>query len=290
MSQMQKGKSAATFSITGTRIDSEEQLASHVNAFGWNSFLYYPEILSPKLPSLTRVKGASISKCSFKRTRISNIIFTNCSFSECLFLGTDFDNCEFINCTFTACNMYKAKLIECLIDPAQFSKNFDLETDSNIAIGWFHAMYRNSVATSQPTYARESLYLMRVAERSQILHEIRNSKNPITNCAKYLVSLAHAFVSGYGQKTWRILGTFTTLAIGAAAINYAFREEMFNDSQISLLDSIYFTCITISTVGFGDVTPKTEIGKIVVSCQALLGPLFFTMALTEVAGRIMRRD
>jgi Ion channel len=186
--------------------------------------------------------------------------------------------------------MYKAKLTECLIDPAQFRENFDLETDSNIAIGWFHAMYRNSVATSQPTYARESLYLMRVAERSQILHDIKKCKNRTTNSSKYLMSLAHACVSGYGQKTWRILATFATLSVAAATINYIFREEIFDGGQMSLLDSIYFTCITISTVGFGDVTPKTEIGKLAISFQALLGPLFFTMALTEIAGRIMRRD
>ncbi|MEN5395625.1 ion channel [Stenotrophomonas sp. TWI377] len=283
-------RSAANFNIEGRRLESEEALLSHIKDHGWKEFLYYPQEFDPSTPALRRIKEATIQRSSLSKTIVKGVSFTNCDFIDCLFIGTEFINCEFTDCSFTACNMYKAKASECLIDPEQFKNNFDLRSDSNIAIGWFHALYRNSLATSQPSYARNSLYRMRVAERNQIAREIRKNFS-LWKTVLYSQSMLHDAISGYGQKTWRILAAFSLLTSAAVLINFIFRNEIFGQGQVStFLQALYFTCVTVSTVGFGDVTPKTEIGRLVVSLEALLGPLFFTMALTEVAGRIMRRD
>jgi voltage-gated potassium channel len=39
----------------------------------------------------------------------------------------------------------------------------------------------------------------------------------------------------------------------------------------SLLDSFYFSVITLSTVGYGDFTPKTDVGKIFTVMYIFLG-------------------
>lgn len=45
-----------------------------------------------------------------------------------------------------------------------------------------------------------------------------------------------------------------------------------------LLNAIYFTVITITTVGFGDITPKTEIGKIITMLTLVIGILSLSFA------------
>jgi hypothetical protein len=55
---------------------------------------------------------------------------------------------------------------------------------------------------------------------------------------------------------------------------------------------LYFSFVVITTLGFGDLTPRTDIGRVIVSLEALLGQLFLvTVVAVLVAnmGRAARR-
>ena len=54
----------------------------------------------------------------------------------------------------------------------------------------------------------------------------------------------------------RILLALTSTVIGIAALFYCLAEGR------SLVDAIYFSVMTIATVGFGDLAPKTTLGKL----------------------------
>jgi voltage-gated potassium channel Kch len=48
---------------------------------------------------------------------------------------------------------------------------------------------------------------------------------------------------------------------------------------LSYVDSLYFTAVTLTTVGYGDFAPQTDAGKIFTSIYAFLGiALFFGFA------------
>jgi voltage-gated potassium channel len=65
-----------------------------------------------------------------------------------------------------------------------------------------------------------------------------------------------------------------SLLILAGAIGYHFIEDW------SLFDSLYFTIITLTTIGYGDLTPKTDGGKLFTMVFALVGvfTLFYLAA------------
>ena len=50
----------------------------------------------------------------------------------------------------------------------------------------------------------------------------------------------------------------------------------------SLADALWFTLVTFSTVGYGDYSPKSHMGKALTSVAILLGVIFFAMPLTIV--------
>lgn len=57
----------------------------------------------------------------------------------------------------------------------------------------------------------------------------------------------------------------------------------------SLLDSLYFSVITLATVGYGDLAPKTDLGKIFTVFYVLIGIGIFAAAASYLLRRVMVR-
>jgi voltage-gated potassium channel len=56
----------------------------------------------------------------------------------------------------------------------------------------------------------------------------------------------------------------------------------------SLLDSVYFSVVTIATVGYGDLAPKTAIGKIFTMGYIFAGIGIFVATAAALAHAVMR--
>ena len=74
-----------------------------------------------------------------------------------------------------------------------------------------------------------------------------------------------------------------------SGINYSFRSEFFGDGVIcSFLDSVYFTLVTLTTLGYGDISPTTQLGKLVVAGEVTLGIIVISLFLTSISSRVIR--
>lgn len=56
----------------------------------------------------------------------------------------------------------------------------------------------------------------------------------------------------------------------------------------SWIDSAYFSLVTISTVGYGDLSPETSIGKIFTMFYIIIGLGVFVTAAATVADAIIK--
>ncbi|GAA6192536.1 two pore domain potassium channel family protein [Phaeobacter gallaeciensis] len=77
---------------------------------------------------------------------------------------------------------------------------------------------------------------------------------------------------------------FTVGMICWASIFYRYVEGW------SWLDSVYFSVVTISTVGFGDFSPETAAGKIFTMFYIIVGLGVFVTAATTVADAILSQE
>ncbi|NOC91958.1 two pore domain potassium channel family protein [Ruegeria sp. HKCCD6604] len=91
---------------------------------------------------------------------------------------------------------------------------------------------------------------------------------------------------GVAFKDGRVKGllAFTAGMILWASVFYRYVEGW------SWLDSIYFSVVTISTVGFGDFSPETAAGKIFTIFYIIVGLGIFVTAATTVADTILSQD
>ena len=62
---------------------------------------------------------------------------------------------------------------------------------------------------------------------------------------------------------------------------YSFLGANHLNNYISFVDGFYFSMTTISTTGYGDITPKTTLAKIIVMSQQFLTLLILSILLLE---------
>ena len=75
------------------------------------------------------------------------------------------------------------------------------------------------------------------------------------------------------------------LAIPLFALLYYLLEE----PKLIFLDSIYFSIVTITTLGYGDIVPHSLLIKILVSLEAILGIVLIGLFLNALSHRISYR-
>ncbi len=283
---------ANKFSISGnpTRTDSHDEfMKQEVNGV-FEDILYFTNQFNPDSSKVLKQKNKTYRNVSFKDTEFSNVSFVYCTFDGCLLLSSKFIDCEFIDCQFIDTNTNKSCFERTLIDPAYFKKNFDLKADTNIAADLYHSLYKNLSNERQPDRAKQSLYMMHRAENAHLNSQLRRKR--IKFPTFLWKKLAHAFdflTSGYGLKLYRVLLTFVFIVSFLSGINYLFRKEFFGDGVIcSLLDSIYFTLVTLTTLGYGDMYPTTQTGKLVIAGEVTLGIVVISLFLTSISSRVIR--
>lgn len=94
--------------------------------------------------------------------------------------------------------------------------------------------------------------------------------------------LARGIVAAFRDESVRGLLALTFGLISLASLFYWYVEGW------SFLDSVYFSVITIATVGFGDLAPQTALGKIFTIFYVFSGLGVFVAAATSIATSIIR--
>jgi hypothetical protein len=65
-------------------------------------------------------------------------------------------------------------------------------------------------------------------------------------------------------------------------------SPFFAQGPVSGVKFLYFSFVVITTLGFGDLTPRTDIGRVIVSLEALLGQLFLVTIVAVLVANLGR--
>ncbi len=97
--------------------------------------------------------------------------------------------------------------------------------------------------------------------------------------------VARGLFSTTGLRLAAFLALVTVVA-GAAAFEAAER----NKQAVSYGDSLWWAIVTMATVGYGDIAPKTDLGRIVGTAVMLVGIGFIALLTGAVAERFLRAE
>jgi len=250
------------------------------------NWLYRPDKLeSVEPPKKWMIRKKTFRNFSFSKTQLSQLEFSNCTFESCLFIGSVIFSCRFNDCQFINCNFYRAQFENCFIDPRSFSRCLNPSSHANIGVGLYQELLQNSRQQAQPEFTSESQYQFRRWKRYLGWDEIRNSDTSLLMSLPRIGMLFMAWLfektTGSGTRFINLAVTSAFMILALTIINYSCRSAfglMLGDEPVqSVAEAFYFSTIVVTTLGFGDITPRSDLGRIVVSFQAILG--FTTFAL-----------
>jgi len=211
----------------------------------------------------------------FKPKQVKNFNLRNSKF---FFMGTitaDLKMARFYssfikNVSFIDCQWPDDKII--------FEEEHMKDEDINLGYKELETIYRNLKQNMQ-NYGDYSL----AGEFYFREMEMRRKKNKWKTGSWWWLQI-YKFLAGYGEKPH-----YTAAVSGYITILFAFLYGLFGCIQYSagnpcltqkIIDTLYFSFVTFTTLGLGDIRPITTIGKALICCEAIIGA--FMMALFVV--------
>lgn len=98
-----------------------------------------------------------------------------------------------------------------------------------------------------------------------------------------LGNISRGLRAAFSDRSVQIVLAITSAIVIWASIFYRIVEGW------SWVDSLYFSVVTISTVGYGDFSPETSLGKIFTIFYIIIGLGVFVTAATTVAEAIIKQ-
>lgn len=229
-----------------------------------------------------------LNNCSISNLHISNSSLQQWQFNFCGVNGkaydTDFRMVSiyggYFNLDFNACTFYN-------VDARQSSKNdlsfentyrtfkkiYAEHGDDKKAIEYFlleKSMERQRIRKEIFLYPQASLFKQTKKEKL-----ITQAKHSLLFTIKYFFLWLNDFYWGYGRKPFRVVRNSIGL-IFLFALIYLMAHSNINmppkETSFSFLDSIYYSTVTFTTLGYGDFTPSGFL-RIVSAIEACLGGL-----------------
>jgi len=286
----------------GERIDSQKDFISKEENDTFSKLLYFPKELVSTIDNKLKFENKIFKEISFKDTTLDYVTFINCTFEKCLFLDTKFINCSFKNCKFTDCNTSGSKWEKKTeITPAQFKDNFNYIDDANIAKRFYSELINLYQNNHYIDYEKDAKYYY-LKSINNLIH-YRYKKKEIKRKEYYwkkITSWIFDSISGYGVYKSKLLKVLFYYLAAITLINYFLQAEVFNKALdmtftelilnitnfnndntfcYDLIDSLYFSFITITTIGYGDISPVTTIGQFIIIMQSIGGILLIALSL-----------
>lgn len=99
-----------------------------------------------------------------------------------------------------------------------------------------------------------------------------------------LIELKKHFVQSFSDSEFRVLSALVFICIVVGTVFYRLVEGW------SWIDCMYFSLVTLTTVGYGDLSPTTDLSKIFTMVYILIGLGIFLVFVNTLSRRIFKVD
>ena len=205
------------------------------------------------------LRGIDLVDEDMKGWDLSEIDFFAANFRNCQLVGANLNNSYLSEANLEGTDLSWCKLKETFFDGVAFDRNTKLlgintnEINSNLAI----------------------LLVDQANTQQRIAHF--ESRHP--NFSKLLWATCD-----YGRSIPRLLFWILILVLAYTFVYWCFPDFAKTSGWI---DSLYFSIVTMTTLGYGDLTPENDIAKLVALSQVVLGYMLGGLLVGIIAKRMI---
>lgn len=244
-------------------------------------------------------EGAILKHCSFQDGRIHDCYFENADLTHTEFKNANLNNCSFSEADLTGANLNAAKLINCSFINANIR---DLSTVSTILDQktTFGKELKSELEGNLHFASIEHKQLKEMYKASSLHHEAdfhhykemvsKRKSLPKWSPSRILNYIFGDLLSKYGTSFSRVLFT-SIITIFICAFFFTKHDSLHflgqPLAQASLMDSLYFSTVTFTTLGYGDYYAVGAM-RYVAAMESFIGAALMSLFTVIVARNIIR--
>ncbi len=252
-----------------------------------------------------KLVGAQLNDADLTDCRASNAVFGEADLSGATLFGADLTNTSFtaaslVGTDLRAANLDHARLIDADLTGADFSEatvmNADLSGATVTSARFNRTNFRDSalrhlvdfdhadwIGVSVVDIDFSGAYLLRREIMDQnYLYEFRTRDR--RHAVLYAIWKATSDC-GRSLARWGVITAVVALVFGAL---YSIVDVEYGPNQTAL-SPVYFSVVTITTLGYGDALPKSMVAQVLVMLEVAVGYMMLGGVLSIFATRMGRR-
>ncbi len=244
-----------------------------------------------------KLNNSDFYKANLKNAHCFKVDFSNSSLMKVNFEHANLHFANLENCNLLGCNFKYAKLENVIwgkeIIQETSAKNAKTKSEALDYYQQAEEIYRNLRRTTEADGLFETAGLFFQKEM-----KMRRKQMPAYSF-KRLISKIVEVSCGYGERPLRIISIslvvilcfsflffFSGINYAGNIISYTMSNNLYENIDI-FLNSLYFSVVTFTTLGYGDITP-IGISKLFASIEALLGGFILALFVVVFVKKMTR--
>jgi uncharacterized protein YjbI with pentapeptide repeats len=262
------------------------------------------------------LRGCSLTEIKLYDKTLKNGCFNYCDFSNSKWQQVYIENCNFVFTSFFGARLAGIRLIKDVVwSECDFSNAFlnaiDFSKDSNrISCNWKFTELQYFYLMKYCALAFRGRFFMADNKKHSVFWMVRLPEEDLFDSANEYIEwfegthlkLQQMSKSSFTRKlatfivmlitmNWRSIRVFSSwmlLLVSIFALIYVSFGLLSSGGNTvkSLLDAFYFSVITFTTLGYGDILPTGVVGKLVVITEVISGYIFLGLLLTILSRKI----
>jgi hypothetical protein len=242
-------------------------------------------------------KTGSIQHCRFEHTNLRNAVFDRVNLTGSLFIA-----CNLEHARFEDCQLWFVVFERCELNYESVLRS--IPPENNIRRRFLRVLRVNAESMGEKIWADRILLLELEAEREDLRDAVRHSTDyyrrkydeadRLFAAAKLAGHYARYWLWGYGLYLSRLMFSATALVLilatvaSRAAFTFSVASEAGQLRRLTWFESVYFSVINLTTVGFGDITPANTASRMLASITAVCGVVMFGFIAAAFYRRLSR--
>ena len=247
------------------------------------------------------LSGTNLKKAQLFDVNLKNAELWDSNFQEAILWGINFSGARLLGVNFKDADfdektyLHNVEFLDCKFDNSTL-KNAYLNLD-RIIIQEKENNYsqaRSIYLSLKNYFKKEGMY--DISGEYYFREKLMENKCNLED-KKYFEWIFSSFfnlIAGYGERCLRVIIGWFVIIFGYAFIYYYF-SGIYNGMAYKItsynakfLEAIYFSIVTFTTLGFGDLAPKPGLFQLIASSEALLGAIFMALFIFVFARKMIR--